>query len=128
MRHVVVSALTLVLVMGVGCGGGGSEPETPAGQPSRACPSDGTIDTFAKGKLLELVEERLKEWHFQSYPDCMRLRAVASQIQRSDAQSSDEVWVVESCGGKCFEYVVRIRPVGQRHNVQVLNADDPTAR
>ena len=119
------------LLLGAGFVGacGGSEPETPAGQPPRSCPANATKTTFAQDQpaLLKLVDDRIKEWHFKHYPDCVRARTVAAQIKRSDSQSSDEVWILESCKGQCFEYIVRIRPVGQHHNVQVLNADDPTA-
>lgn len=71
------------------------------------------------------VTRDIKQWHDMEHPSCQMKSVLSARIQKRDKDTSTEIWTIEGCGGKEFQYQVLIiaGPNGRGFSDSVSNAD-----
>lgn len=71
------------------------------------------------------VTRDIKQWHDMEHPSCQMKGVISARIEKRDKETSTEIWTVEGCDEKKFQYEVLIiaGPYGRSFSDSVSNAD-----
>jgi hypothetical protein len=97
---------------------------TAAAQPALSQDRLSSVVAGHSGAISDVTRD-IKGWHDMQHPSCQMESVVSAATQEQDKDSSDEIWTVDGCGGKQFQYRVLILrgPSGRGFSTSVSNAD-----
>lgn len=74
-------------------------------------------------RAVDMVARDIADWHNMQHPSCKMKKAIAAAIQEHDSESSNELWTIEGCDGKKFQYSVLVLLAGGGFSTMVGNPD-----
>lgn len=101
-----------------------SLPIVTAVQPAISAGKLGSV-VAGSSSAIDAVTRDIKEWHDMEHPSCQMKKVLSAAVQRHDKEVSTEIWTVEGCDGKQFQYRVQVFPGQDGHGFSdsVGNAD-----
>lgn len=93
-------------------------------QPTMAAAKLDSVVAGSPGAIADVTRD-IKQWHDMEHPACQMKSVLSARIKSRDKDTSTEIWTVEGCGGKQFQYQVVIfaGPNGRGFSDTVANAD-----
>jgi hypothetical protein len=88
-----VNAAVLTLLLSLGAASAQEQVTSAVGSSSRA---------------IGMVASDIADWHNAEHPSCKMKHVVSASIKERDSESSTELWTVEGCDGKTFQYQVMV--------------------
>ncbi len=89
--------------------------------------SAGGLGTSVRGGHIANVTRDVQGWHNSQNPNCLFTRAVKATVIERDSDGVTELWTIEGCDGRRFDYETFIMPMGGGITVMVSNADGSPA-
>ena len=72
------------------------------------------------------VTRDVQGWHNAQNPTCLFSHAVKATVIERDGDGVTELWTIEGCSGRLFDYETYIMSMGGGITVMVSNVDDST--
>ncbi len=91
-----------------------------AHQPAVSAPG---LGTSVSGAHIANVTRDVQGWHDVQNPKCKFSRAVKASVIERDSDGVTELWTIEGCNGRLFDYEAYIMSMGGGITVMVSNAD-----
>ena len=88
-----VNTVVLALLFSVGAASAQDQVTSAVGSSARA---------------VEMVASDIADWHNAEHPSCRMKHVISAAIKERDSESSTELWTVEGCDGKTFQYMVMV--------------------
>ncbi|MBN8482641.1 MAG: hypothetical protein J0L88_13735 [Xanthomonadales bacterium] len=91
-----------------------------------ATPPSG-LGTSVSGGHVANVTRDVQGWHNSQNPNCAFVRVVKAAVVKRDRSGVTELWTIEGCDGRLFDYEAYIISMGGGITVAVSNADGSPA-
>ena len=93
-------------------------------QPAMAASNLDSVVAKSPSAIADVTRD-IKQWHNMEHPSCQMKSVLSARIKSRDKDTSTEIWTVEGCNGKKFQYEVLILagPNGRGFSDSVSNAD-----